>query len=147
MRNGARLGVAVAGLLVCWTAVADAKIADTYTAAPETADSAAIMSCTSTAPGAFACPNLRSALAAAAGDDGSTVKLSAGIYHLSSGQLTVDAGFNTVTITGAGAHQTTIAQTPDAGQRVLNLVSQSATVLISGVTVTGGPSDGGRRQL
>ena len=138
MRNAARLGVGLAGLLACWTAVAGAKIADTYTVAPATADSAAIMPCASTGPGAFACPNLRSALAAAAGDNGSTVRLSAGTYAVSSGQLTVDAGFNTLTITGAGSSQTTIAQSPGAGQRVIKLVSQSATVSISGVRVTGG---------
>ena len=80
MRNAARLGVGLVGLLACWTAVAGAKIADTYTVAPGTADSAAIMSCAATGPGAFGCPNLRSALAAAAGDNGSTVKLSAGTY-------------------------------------------------------------------
>ena len=138
MRNAVRLGVGLAGLLACWAAVAGAKIADTYTVAPGTADSVAIMPCASAGPGVFACPNLRSALTAAASDNGSTVKLSAGTYALSSGQLTVDAGFNTLTITGAGSSQTTIAQTPGAGQRVIKLVSQSATVSISGVTVTGG---------
>jgi hypothetical protein len=138
MRNAARLGVGLAGLLAGWTAVAGAKIADTYTVAPGTADSAAIMPCTSSGPGVFACPNLRSALATAAGDNGSTVKLSAGTYVLSSGQLTVDAGTNTLAITGAGSGQTTIVQSPGADQRVIKLVSQPATVSISGVTVTGG---------
>jgi hypothetical protein len=138
MRNAARLGFGLVGLLACWTAVAGAKIADTYTVAPGTADSAAIMSCASTSPGVFACPNLRSALAAAAGDNGSTVKLSAGTYALSSGQLTVDAGVNALTITGAGSSQTTIEQSPGAGQRVIKLVSNSATVSISAVTIAGG---------
>ena len=138
MRIAARLGLGLAGLLGCWTAVAGAKIADTYTVAPGTSDSAAIAPCASTGPGVFACPNLRSALAAAAGDNGSTVKLSAGTYALSSGQLTVDAGSNALTIAGAGSSQTTIAQNPGAGQRVLKLVSELATVSISGVTVTGG---------
>ena len=138
MRNAARLGVGLTGLLACWTAVAGAKIADTYTVAPGTADGAAIMPCASTGPGAFACPNLRSALVAAAGDNDSTVKLSAGTYALSSGQLTVNAGSNTLTITGAGSSQTTIAQSPGAGQRVIKLISQFATVSISGMTITGG---------
>ena len=137
MRNAARLGAGLAGLLGCWTAVAGAKIADTYIVAPGTADSAVVMPCAATGPGAFGCPNLRSALAAAAGDNGSTVKLSAGTYALSTGQLTVDAGVNTLTIAGAGSNQTTIAQSPGAGQRVIKFVSQSATVSISGVTVTG----------
>ena len=41
------------------------------------------------------------------------------------------------TIAGAGSNQTTIAQSPGAGQRVIKFVSSSATVSISGVTVTG----------
>src|SRR4029077_20794976 len=94
--------------------------------------------CTATGPGAFACPNLRSALAAAASDHGATVQLSAGTYALTNGQLTVDAGFNTLTIRGAGSNQTTIAQNPNGGQRVLKLASQSAAVSIAGVTITGG---------
>src|SRR5436309_14108953 len=107
MRNGAWLGAGLAGLLVGWTALAGAKVADTYSVAPGTADSAASMPCTSVGTGAFVCPNLRSALAAATQDDGSTVKLSAGVYTLSHGQLTVDAPFNMVTITGAGSGVTT----------------------------------------
>jgi hypothetical protein len=138
MRNAARLGAGLAGVLACWTALAGAKVADTYSVAPGTADSAAAMPCTSAGTGAFICPNLRSALAAAAPDDGSTVQLSAGMYTLSHGQLTVDAPFNTLTITGAGSGATTIAQSVGAGERVIKLASQDATVSISGVTITGG---------
>jgi hypothetical protein len=120
-------------LLLGFSATAGGKVADTYTVAPNTTDAAATP-CTSTGAATFSCANIRSAVAAAKGDNGSTVKLSAGVYALSTGQLTVttDSDF---TIAGAGSGQTTIQQTT-AGQRVLKLNADLLT--ISGVTITGG---------
>jgi hypothetical protein len=116
-----------------FSATAGGKVADTYAVAPNTADAAAT-ACTSTGTATFSCANIRSAVAAAKGDNGSTVELSAGVYALATGQLTVttDSDF---AIAGAGAGQTTIQQTK-AGQRVMKLNADMLS--IAGLTITGG---------
>jgi hypothetical protein len=88
-------------LLLGFSATAGGKVADTYMVAPNTTDAAATP-CTSTGAATFSCANIRSAVAAAKSDNGSTVKLSAGVYALSTGQLTVttDSDF---AIAGVGA--------------------------------------------
>lgn len=129
--------VAVASaVLVCWVAAAGGKVPDTYTVAPGTPDSASVTPCTSTGTATFSCDNLRSAITAASGDDGSTVQLTAGDYTLTAGQVVTPAE-GSFTIAGAGSGQTTIRQTTP-GQRVLKLASFVATITIRGLTVTGG---------
>jgi hypothetical protein len=110
-----------------------ASAADTYTVAPNTTDAAAT-ACSATGTNTFACPNLRSAIATAENDNGSTIQLSAGPYPLTLGHLSINPGSNAITIGGAGAGQTTIEQ--QGTDRVLNL--NSGTMTISGATITGG---------
>jgi hypothetical protein len=86
----------------------------------------------------FTCDNLRSAVATAETEFGSTVELGAGSYTLATGRLDVDASLNTFTIAGAGSGQTMIKQTAEA--RVMNV--DSGTLTLSGLTVTGGNSSG-----
>jgi hypothetical protein len=133
MKKRVWLGAVTAGALA-WTAVAGAKVPSTYTVATGQPDSATITNCTGT--GTLTCPNLRSALAAAQGDNGSTVQLAAGAYTLTAGQLTI-ATLTSLTVAGAGSGQTTIRQTT-AGQRVIKLSVDVGTVTIRGLTVTGG---------
>jgi hypothetical protein len=122
--------------MACTAAVTSAKVPDTYVVAPGTADSASITPCTATGASTFSCANLRSALATAQGDNGSTVLLAAGEYALTAGQLTI-ATTNSFAVAGTGSGQTTIRQTT-AGQRVIKLSVDVGTVTIRGVTVTGG---------
>jgi hypothetical protein len=111
---------------------AEVASAATYTVA-DTADSTT--PCTGTT-----CPSLRSAVAAAVADPGSTVALGGGTYKLGNGagnaigdgELKITAG---VTIVGAGSGATTVQQT-DGQHRVIEVVA--ASVAISGATVTGG---------
>jgi hypothetical protein len=112
---------------------AGALAADVYSVAPGTTDAAAT-SCTPTGSGTFSCANLRSAVAAAESDNGSTIQLSAGTYTLATGHLSINAGGNSLALAGAGSNQTTIQQT--GAFRVMNL--NSGTMTLSGVTVTGG---------
>jgi hypothetical protein len=118
---------------MCLSAGARAAGADVYTVAPGTPDASTVTACTATGTGAFSCANVRSAIAAAEQDSGSTVQLSAGIYPVSTGQLTITQG--TFTIAGAGSAQTTLAQ--HAASRVVR-VDAPASVTLSGLTVTGG---------
>jgi hypothetical protein len=77
--------------------------------------------------------SLRAAVAAA--NPGDVVKVPTLTVFLTSGQIVVN---NSVTITGAGARQTTISGTGQS--RVFDITS--GTVSISGVTVTGGDGVG-----
>jgi hypothetical protein len=137
MRNAARLGAGLAGVMAFTAAVATAKVPDTYVVAPGTADSAAITDCSPAAASTFSCANLRSAVASADGDNGSTVQLAAGAYTLSVGQLTINTD-NALTIAGVGSGQTTVAQSAGSGHRVLTLTNLSGAVTIRGLTLTGG---------
>lgn len=110
-----------------------ASAADTYTVAPDTTDAAAT-SCSPAGTDTFACQNLRSAVGTAEDDNGSTIQLSAGTYTLTLAHLSINAGTNSISITGPGAGQTTIKQ--QAADRVLNL--NSGTMTITGVTITNG---------
>jgi hypothetical protein len=102
--------------------------------------SAATFSVTGTADGSGSCAGttcttLRAAVAAAGRQPGSTVKLGKGRFTLgqaAGGQLTVTAS---MTITGAGAAKTTIAQT-DGVDRVVGV--GAAAVTLQGLTITGG---------
>ena len=82
------------------------------------------------------CPSLRAAVAVADADPGSTIQLGPGAYTLSLGQLKIIATGSGVSIVGAGAGQTSIAQT-DGHDRVLG-VGGGAPVTLAGVTITGG---------
>jgi hypothetical protein len=130
---GRLLGCAAA-LLAASAAGANAKVADTYTVAPGTADSTTTTPCTATGTATFSCANLRSAVATAQTDNGSTVRLSAGPYTLAAGQLIV-ATTKDFAIAGAGSGQTTIQQTT-ANERVMKLGADQLS--ISGVTISGG---------
>jgi hypothetical protein len=138
MRNAARLGAGLAALMACTAAVTSASVPHTYKVAPGTADSAAITPCAPdpAGPSTFSCANLRSAVAAAQGDTGSTVQLAAGEYVLTAGQLTSSTD-KTFAIAGTGSGQTTITQAT-AGQRVIKLPLPLSDVTIRGLTVTGG---------
>jgi hypothetical protein len=88
--------------------------------------------------------SLRAALAKA--DDGDRVKVPAGHYRLTTGELSVSASVSMnggLSITGDGARSTVI----DAGRRsrVLELSRNTTPVAIAGVTITGGraPVGGG----
>jgi hypothetical protein len=81
------------------------------------------------------CTTLRAAVAAAGRQPDSTVKLGPGRFALGSaagGQLTIASS---MTITGAGAAKTTIAQT-DGVDRVVGV--GAAAVTLQGLTITGG---------
>jgi hypothetical protein len=83
------------------------------------------------------CTTLRAAVAAANRHPGSTVELGKGTFTLgrsAGGQLLISAS---VTITGAGAAKTAIAQT-DGLDRVIGVDNSTASVTLKGLTVTGG---------
>ena len=82
--------------------------------------------------------SLRQALAAS-GPAGGTVTLPAAVYELSLGQLHVPAAGGPITVVGAGAGDTALAQPGE--DRVLD-VAAGAVVSLSGVTVTGGDVKG-----
>ena len=83
------------------------------------------------------CTTLRAAVAAADRQPGSTVKLGKGRFTLgraAGGQLLLAAS---MTIVGAGAAKTTIAQT-DGVDRVIGVDNPLAAVALKGLTITGG---------
>ena len=84
--------------------------------------------------------SLRQAVGAAS--NGDTIDLPAGTYTLTNGQLHVATG---VTITGVGQAATTI-QGASAGQRVMVIFGNSASVTLAHLTVTGGPGGVRRRR-
>ena len=75
--------------------------------------------------------SLREAVATAA--PGETIEVPAGSYTLTSGQLAVLKG---VSIAGAGAATTTIRT--DANQRLLRIKAPGESVMLSGITLSGG---------
>lgn len=126
-------------LLIVWLLVTagTARAASTYTVSGF-ADST--LPCAGTV-----CPSLRSAVAAAEADPGSTVKLGNGTYTLGdgsqqpigSGAIVSEAGLS---IVGGGPSSTKIEQT-DGEDGVF--VFEAGSVKISGVTITGGTLRGG----
>lgn len=124
--------VAIGALL----GLAPVAAASTYTVT-DTADSTAPCSGTT-------CPSLRSAVAAAVAEGGSTVMLGSGTYKLGNGAMQV-VGDGELKITGgvklvgAGSGATTIQQT-DGVHRVLEVTT--GAVAISGLTITGGSITG-----
>lgn len=91
------------------------------------------------------CPNLRSAVALANENAGSTIELEAGTYRLTMGEVAL--GANT-TVAGSGEAATRIVQT-SFGSRVIEVEAAGAPVVtIEGLEVTGGelvgsPAGGG----
>jgi hypothetical protein len=83
--------------------------------------------------------SLRQALVAARGAD-TTVVLPAGTYTLTGGELDVIQLAGRLTIAGAGAAQTVIAQ--ETGRRRVLNVHTSGQVALTGVTLTGGEAVG-----
>jgi hypothetical protein len=122
-----------------WAGVAVALAALGVFAAPA---SAATFTVTGTADGTGSCAGttcttLRAAVAAADLQPGSTVNLGNGKFTLgkaAGGQLLIPAS---MTISGAGPANTTIAQT-DGMDRVLGVDSSLASVTLKGLTITGG---------
>ena len=122
-----RVGACAFVVFAVWAAPASAAATYTVTGTADGAGSCAGTTCTT----------LRAAVAAADRVSGSTVKLGPGRFVLgraAGGQLLISAA---MTVAGAGAATTTIAQT-DGVDRVLGIDSPLAAVTLSGLTVTGG---------
>lgn len=89
------------------------------------------------------CPSLRAAVALADASPGTTIRLRAGTYRLSGGELQVS---QPTTILGAGSKRTIIRQT-DGRSRVFDFWNAAVAVKLQGLTVTGGHLGPGQSEL
>jgi hypothetical protein len=89
---------------------------------------------------AGSCPNLRSAVAYADQNAGTTIQLAAGSYDLSQGELMITSTAGSLTISGAGAGATKIDQAgpPGPADRVFELQCGTPSLTLQNLEVTGG---------